>query len=174
MEYNELINLINKHEEDGDQLWSFKGIKGHRKRNKKWEVLVDWDHVNASWEPLEDICLADQITLADYAIKNKLIYQVGWKWVKKKKKTSKKFSRMAKIYKSEVKDLKACFKFGTEVPRGVEEGLRLDEKNGKAKWMDAITKEKDQLLTLRPLKYLTRMKRLRRVIKEFLASTYTT
>ena len=57
MEYNDLINLINKHEEDGDQLWSFKGIKSHRKRNKKWEVLVDWDHVNASWEPLEDIRL---------------------------------------------------------------------------------------------------------------------
>ena len=134
MEYNDLINLINKHNEDGDQLWSFKGIKGHRKKNKKWEVLVDWDHVNASWEPLEEIRLADSITLADYAIKNKLIYQVGWKWAKKKNKSSKKFSRMAKIYKSQVKDLKARFKFGIEVPRGVKEALRLDEKNGDTKW----------------------------------------
>ena len=30
MEYSDLINLINKHEEDGDQLWIFKGINGHR------------------------------------------------------------------------------------------------------------------------------------------------
>ena len=156
MEYNDLINLINKHNEDGDQLWSFKGIKGHRKKNKKWEVLVDWDHVNASWEPLEEIRLADSITLADYAIKNKLIYQVGWKWAKKKNKSSKKFSRMAKIYKSQVKDLKARFKFGIEVPRGVKEALRLDEKNGDTKWMDAINKEKDQLFDFKTFEVLNK------------------
>ena len=48
MDYNDLINIINAQQEDGDQLWSFKAIKGHRKRNKKWEVLVDWDHTNES------------------------------------------------------------------------------------------------------------------------------
>ena len=68
MAYNGLINIINSQAEDGDQLWSFKGIKGHRKRNKKWEVLVDWDHTNESWEPLEDMRLADSVTLAEYGI----------------------------------------------------------------------------------------------------------
>ena len=52
MEYNDLINIINAQEEDGDQIWSFKAIKGYRKRNKRWEVLVDWDHTKESWEPL--------------------------------------------------------------------------------------------------------------------------
>ena len=85
MAYNELINIINAQAKDGDQLWSFKGIKGHRKKIKKWEVLVDWDHTNESWEPLNEMRLADSITLAEYAIKNKLFYQPGWKWAKKKR-----------------------------------------------------------------------------------------
>ena len=56
-------------------------------RKKKWEVLVDWDHTNESWEPLNEMRLADSITLAEYAIKDKLFYQPGWKWAKKKNKT---------------------------------------------------------------------------------------
>ena len=46
IEYNDLINIINAHEEDGDQIWSFKSILDHRKKGSKWEVLVDWDHCN--------------------------------------------------------------------------------------------------------------------------------
>ena len=117
---------------------------------------MDWDHVNASWEPLDEIRLADQITLVDYAIENKLIYQVGWKWAKKKKKSSKKFARMAKIYKSQVKDLKARYKFGIEVPRGVREALRLNEINGNTKWMDAITKEKDHFFDFKTFEVLNK------------------
>ena len=59
IEYNELINIINANQEDGDVNWSFKDIQGHRKRSKKWEVLVNWDHCNATWEPLTEIRLAD-------------------------------------------------------------------------------------------------------------------
>ena len=79
MEYNELINNINAQTEDEDAIWSFKGIKDHRKRNKKWEVLVDWGHTNESWEPLKEMRLADAVTLAEYALKHKLVYQPGWK-----------------------------------------------------------------------------------------------
>ena len=145
MEYNDLINLIKKQDEDDDQIWSFKGIKGHRKTNKKWEVLVDWDHTNESWEPLEDIRLVDAVTLAEYAIEKKLIYKPGWKWAKKKGKSPKKFIRMARNFKSQVKDLKARFKIGIEVPRGVNDAMRLDSENKNNKWMEAITKEKYQL-----------------------------
>ena len=42
--YNEIINMVNKQEEDGDELWSFKGTKNHRKRKGKWELLVDWNN----------------------------------------------------------------------------------------------------------------------------------
>ena len=65
IDYNEIINQLNKREEDGDGLWSFKGILDHRplkgKRNQ-WEVRVDWDHCNSSWEPLHHMRAADPVT----------------------------------------------------------------------------------------------------------------
>ena len=167
MAYNDLINIINAQAEDGNQLWSFKGIKGHRKKNKKWEVLVDWDHTNESWEPLTKMRLADSVSLAEYAIKNKLFYQPGWNWAKKKNKSAKKYARMAKIFKSQVKDLKARFKFGVEVPRSVSEAMRLDSKNGNNKWVEAINKEKINSLILISLRCLKRVKKSRKAIKEF-------
>ena len=48
------------------------GIDGHRKNKNKWEVLVNWDHTNATWEPLSEIRLADATTLANYAYDNEL------------------------------------------------------------------------------------------------------
>ena len=104
IEYNELINIINALEDDGDGIWTFKGILGHRKKGSKWEVLVDWDHLNSTWEPLSEIKLADAISLAKYAHDNELLNEVGWKWAKKKTQNPKKFLRMVKVYKSQVKD----------------------------------------------------------------------
>ena len=52
-----------------------------------------------------------------------------------------------KIFKSQVKDIRPQFKFGVEVPRSIEDTKRLDKKNGNTKWMDAIQKEKDQLMS---------------------------
>ena len=71
--YNELVNIINAPNEDGDKLWSFKSISGHRKVGSKWEVQVDWDTGETSWEPLSEIRLADAITLARYAHDKELL-----------------------------------------------------------------------------------------------------
>ena len=126
VDYNEIINQLNAREEDGDGLWSFKSILDHRplkgKRNQ-WEVLVDWDHCNSSWEPLAHMRAADQITLANYANEKNITNLQGWKWAKGKDRNPKKFIRMAKILKSQVKDLKARYKFGVLVPRSVKECL---------------------------------------------------
>ena len=61
---------------------------------------------------------------------------------------------MAKIFKSQVKHLKARFKFGVEIPRTVEDALRLDKANGNTKWIDALNKEKDQLLSFKTFNVL--------------------
>ena len=79
IDYNELINIINANKENGDGLWSFKAIKGHRKNGRTWEVLVDWDHYNETWESLGEMRLADTITLAYYAFDNELTDTPGWK-----------------------------------------------------------------------------------------------
>ena len=55
-------------------------------------------------------------------------------------KNPKKFIRLAKIFKSQVKDIKARFEFGVEVPRGYQEAVKLYEKNGNTKWQALIGK----------------------------------
>ena len=50
------------------------------------------------------------------------------------KKNPKKFKRMTRISKAQVKDLKARFKQGIEIPRNYSDAIRLDKKNGNTKW----------------------------------------
>ena len=80
VDYNEIINQLDAREEDGDGLWSFKGILDHRpmkgKRNQ-WEVRVDWDNCNSSWEPLAHMRAEDQVTLANYANEKNLTHLQG-------------------------------------------------------------------------------------------------
>ena len=146
MEYNDLINIINAQDEDGDGLQSFKQILEHRKKNRKWEVKVSWDDGDVTWEPLHDMRLFDMMTLAKYAHDNDLINTPGWKWAKKKTKNPKKFIRMAKIFKSQVNPPGPRSKFGVRIPRNREEILRLDKINGNTFWEEAIDKEIGQLL----------------------------
>ena len=130
MEYNDLINIINAQDEDGDRLQSFKQILEHRKKNRKWEVKVSCYDGDVTWEPLYDMRLFDIMTLAKYAHDNDLINTPGWKWAKKKTKNPKKFIRMAKIFKSQVNPPGPRYKFGVRIPRNREEALRLDKING--------------------------------------------
>ena len=145
IDYNQLINSFNAQDEDGDRLWSFKGIKDHRKKGRGYEVLVDWDHCNASWESLDHMKSADLFTLAKYAHDQGLVDEHGWKWAKKLYKNPKKYIRMTKIFRSQVKDMQARFKFGVEIPRTFEDAERLDKENGNTKWADARAKEMEAL-----------------------------
>ena len=159
VEYNEIINQLNAREEDGDGIWSFKKILNHRplkgKRNQ-WEVLVDWDQCNSTWEPLSEMRAADQITLANYAKENNLLDLQGWKWAKSKEGNPKKFIRMAKILKSQVKDLKARYKFGILVPRSCNEALSEDNKNNNTLWDGSLKTEIGQLDEYSTFKVLAR------------------
>ena len=146
MEYNDLINLINAKYEDGDGLHSYKDILDHRKKRGKIEVQVQWDDGDITWESLKEMKLADMMTLAKYAHDNNLINQPGWKWAKKKTKNTKKFLRLAKIFKSQASPFGPRYKFGVRVPRNREEALILDKINGNHLWEEAIEKEINQLL----------------------------
>ena len=105
---------------------------------------------------MNEIRLADSVTLAKYAIDKDLLNENGWKWARIKEKNPKKFERLARIFKSQVKDLKARFKYGIQIPRGYKEAMELDKKNGDTKWMDAINREKNQLFDYETFKVLDR------------------
>ena len=81
IEYNLLLEKFNSSDEDGDQIFTFSGISGHRKVNgNKFEVRVEWDGVGyePTWEePLGNLKHADPITLAQYAKDNNLLDTPG-------------------------------------------------------------------------------------------------
>ena len=68
-EYEELINKINKPDEDGVELWQFDDILDHRwspdpNRKGKIDILVKWSgYEEPTWEPMEMIKKDDPVSL---------------------------------------------------------------------------------------------------------------
>ena len=149
IEYNLLLEKFNASNEDGDQIFTFSSISGHRKikGGNKYEVRVDWDGVGyePTWEPLAHMKHADPITLAQYAKDNKLIEEPGWKWAKRiRTMDSSRLIRLSRrICKATRNDVR--FKFGVRVPRNVKEAYDLDKQNNNSLWAEAISKEMKQL-----------------------------
>ena len=133
---------------------------GHQKAKRKgkgqWEVLVDWDYCNSTWEPLSEMEVCDLIIFAKYTHENNLTTTNGCKWSKKAKVDVKKYIRLAKILRFQVKHLKARYKFGVNIPRSAEECAREDKKNGNTLWTDALNKEKERLFDYKTFNVLDR------------------
>jgi len=100
MDYNEIINALNKEEEDGVERWTFEEILDHRwTKDPKWrgkiDVLIKWEgYEEPTWEPMENIKKDDPVTLAGYAKSKGLLEQSLWKWAKPYATQKKKFIRM--------------------------------------------------------------------------------
>lgn len=151
-DYNELINLINKDDEDGVERWTFDTILGHRwskdkNRKGKVDVQIKWDgYEEPTWEPMEILKKEDPITLAKYAEENNLLEQSIWKWAKRYVKNKKKFNRMLRQMMAAKRRANGPkYQFGVRVPRNIKEAYELDKLNNDTKWSDAIQKEISQL-----------------------------
>ena len=132
MEYHVLLDRYNEANNEEDQIFTYSAILDHRKKNRKWEVLVKWDGhgVEPTWEPLANLKESDPVTVASYAKKKKLTNMAGWKWAKRVQdldpsRMIRFTGRICKSMKSNVK-----FQFGVQVPRTAKEALELDRKNG--------------------------------------------
>ena len=90
LSYNEILDYINKQEEeDGEQaiVWKFKRIAAHegplRKgdpgyNGSKYNVLIEWENGEQTYEPLDTIAADDPVTCAIYAKENGLLEEPGW------------------------------------------------------------------------------------------------
>lgn len=148
VEYNQLIDMMNKRNEENAVYYEFDSILDHRwskdpKRKSRVDVLVGWVDQPATWEPMEVIKKDDPITLAAYAKEHGLVKQSIWKWADKPTKTAKKLKRalnQVRMFKRRTgRAIK--YQFGVRVPRTTQEALLLDRINGNTKWKDAIGKE---------------------------------
>ena len=151
--YNDIINHIEKDEMESGE-WKFKSITGHQgplsrsDKNYKgcrYNVLVNWESGESTYEPLNIIAADDPVTCAIYAKKHNLLEQEGWKRFKRLAKRQKKLIRLVNQAKLRSYNNRLTYKYGIVVPNNRAHAMALDEENGNKKWFDAERLELKQI-----------------------------
>ena len=157
MSYNELMGYIQKGtdaEEDPDSLFKFRDIIAHQgplestapnHKGSKYNVKVEWESGEVTYEPLTLISKDDPITCAVYAKKHDLLDTTGWKHIKRYAKTSKRLIRAVK--QSRIRQVRASARYqhGFQVPKDYNDAIRLDKENSNTHWQDAMDLELTQI-----------------------------
>ena len=115
--------------------------KSGNKRKKRttcgWELLVRWKHGSSNWVSLKDLKESYPIEVAEYTIRNKIHEEPAFAWwfpfVKKKSAHI--------IPKTATKYWDCTHKFGIEIPKSVQDAIRIDQEAGNTMWQDAIALE---------------------------------
>ena len=138
----------------GRLLWKYKRISGHEgplaNRHPSWKgdkynVKVEWETGEVTYEPLHTIAADDPVTCAICAKDNGLLDTEGWKRFCCLVKRAKRMLRM--VNQSKMRSCKTCKKYmyGIEIPRNYEAGVRLDKLHGHDKWKKCRELEMGQL-----------------------------
>jgi hypothetical protein len=103
--YNELMDFIEKNQENDAIVWRFRRIVGHQgpllRHNKdyngsRFNLLVEWENGEIMTEPLSVIATDDPVTCAVYAREHELLDVEGWKRFRNLAKHEKHFLRLVK------------------------------------------------------------------------------
>ena len=123
--YNELMDHISKDKTE-EGLWKFKSITAHQGplsqsdpayKGSRYNVLVNWETGESTFEPLSTIAADDPVTCAIYAKENGLLEEDGWKQFCHLAHCQKKLIRMANQAKLRSFRTTPVYKFGYLVPR---------------------------------------------------------
>jgi len=151
--YNEVADYISR-DDTSEVIWKFKRITGHQGplrpghpdyKGSSWNVMVEWETGETTYEPLDMIAKDDPVTCAIYARHNDLLNQPGWKRFKKIANREKKLLRMTNQAKLRSYNTAPKYMFGYQIPRNYAEALRLDRQNGNTKWQECTQLEMSQL-----------------------------
>jgi hypothetical protein len=135
-------------------VWKFKRIIGHQGpldkshkdyKGSNYNVQIEWENGEITFEPLSIIAADDPVTCAIYAHDKELLDLPGWKRFKSLAKRKKKMFRMINQAKLRSFRTSPKFKYGYEVPRDYNHAMELDKRNGNAKWADATCLEMELL-----------------------------
>ena len=155
--YNQLMEYLEDKTDTGtleDGLYRFKCIKDHKGpytssdpeyNGSSYNLLIEWETGEQTWEPLSNIIASDPYTCAVYAKEHNLLNTPGWKLLKRHARTARRLIRTLK--KSKYRQARASrkYKHGWEVPREYAHALQLDIHNGNNKWKEAIDLEIEQI-----------------------------
>jgi hypothetical protein len=152
--YNELMDFIEKNQDNDTIVWQFQCIVGHQGpllrhdkdyNGSRFNVLVEWENGEISTEPLSVIAANNPVTCAVYATEHDLLDVKGWKRFWNLAKCEKHFLRLIKQAKMKSYRQSPKYKFGYRIPKDYEEALKLDELNQNTKWEVATITEMSQL-----------------------------
>ena len=154
--YNQLVDNLeaaaNEDNEISDDLFEFRALIGHqgplRPTDPNWKgckfnVLVDWETGEQTYEPLSVLAADDPVTCATYAKENDLLHIDGWKRFRNLAKRDKTLVRA--VMQSKIRQVRTANKymFGYLIPRSYKEAIEFDKENNNTKWADATRDEMD-------------------------------
>ena len=142
-----LMESIRDHKKDGhavEKADAFLTINGRQKRKKStkgWHLCVEWRDGTTSWEKLASLKESYPVQVAEYALAAGIEEEPAFKWWVPH--VLNKRDRI--IAKVNSRYHKRTHKFGFEVPKTVEDALRIDKEHGDDRWAKAIKKETDKV-----------------------------
>ena len=149
--YNQLLeHLENAQDHDmgkGPLLDSDPDWKG-----SKYNVQVEWETGEITFEPLSIIAADDPVSCAAYAKDNDLLALEGWHRFRSLAKKDKGIGRTIK--QSKIRQLRRSqtYMFGYLIPRTYMEAMQFDSENKNSKWYDAIKLEMESMLEYKVFK----------------------
>jgi hypothetical protein len=124
--YNELMDFIEKNQENNAIVWQFQCIVGHQGpllrhdkdyNGSRFNVLVERENGEITTEPLSVIAADDHVTCAVYAREHDLLDVEGWKCFRNLAKRKKHFLRLIKQAKMKSYRQSPSTSSGTESPK---------------------------------------------------------
>ena len=162
-EVEELIsyNQLLEHIENAQEPYRFRAIIGHQSpllasdpdwKGSKYNVQVEWETGEITFEPLSIIAADDPVTCAAYAKENDLLALEGWHRFRSLAKKDKVLARAIKQSKIRQVRRSQTYMFGYLIPRNYMEAMQFDSENKNSKWYDAINLEMESMLEYKVFK----------------------
>jgi hypothetical protein len=129
-----------------DAIYTFKSILAHQGpltvkdtwyKGSSWNILIEWDGGETTWEPLNLIAKSDPISVALYREENGLLNKKGWKYLKKHARNTRHVYTMVHNILKAKGSHGPKFKYGVRLPDRVKGCAILDAENGDTNWSDA-------------------------------------
>ena len=142
----------NDDNEINDDLFQFRTLIGHQGPLKptdsdwkgcKFNVLVEWETGEKTYDSLSIFAADDPVTCATYAKENDLLHIEGWKRFRNLAKRDKTLARV--MMQSKIRQVRRSSKymFGYLIPKSYKEALVFDKENNNTNWEDATRDEID-------------------------------
>jgi len=159
--WNEICNFIEEQSQNDNNTWNFRNILDHRDQHKgrrnprarsggrlaDYQVLIEWESGERTWEPISQIYKSAPTHLADYAMQHDLINKWECKSIKLKELAEKSKNMLRLIHRVKITSHAGTpvYMYGVQVPRSHREAMEMDMKNRDRLWSNSEGLELEQL-----------------------------